>query len=259
LPQESIAISCRDVFLSFGGVAALAGVSFDVRCGEIFAIIGPNGAGKSSMLNCISGLYRPQKGSIRFADTTLNDLPSHCRARLGIARSFQNIALFREMTVVDNILVGRHLHLDTGLLGNGIFYGRTRREELRHREKVEEIIRFLGLSDVRATPVGNLAYGVQKRVELARALALEPKLLLLDEPMAGMTSGERDDMVRSILETNAAYGVTVVMIEHDMGIVMDISDSVCVLDFGRRIALGTPGEVQNDPHVIRAYLGEEDD
>jgi branched-chain amino acid transport system ATP-binding protein len=227
--------------------------------GEIFALIGPNGAGKSSMLNCISGLYRPQKGAICFNGRELNDLPAHHRARLGMARSFQNIALFREMTVVDNILVGRHLHLRSSLIENGIYFGRTRGEELRHRAKVEEIIGFLGLSAVRSTPVGNLAYGVQKRVELARALALEPKLLLLDEPMAGMTSGERDDMVRSILETNAAYGVTVVMIEHDMGIVMDISDTVCVLDFGRRIAIGTPAEVQNNQHVIKAYLGEEDD
>jgi branched-chain amino acid transport system ATP-binding protein len=253
------ALSIRDLFLSFGGVSALSGVSFDVRPGEIFAIIGPNGAGKSSMLNCISGLYRPQQGTVRLGDADITRLPAHRRARLGIARSFQNIALFREMSVVDNILVGRHLHSRTRLLSAGLSLWTARRAERAQRERVDSIVSFLGLERFRDEPVGTLAYGVQKRVELARALALEPKLLLLDEPMAGMNSGERDDMVRAILEANAAHGVTVVMIEHDMGIVMDISDAVCVLDFGRRIALGTPAEVGADPHVVKAYLGEEDE
>ncbi len=254
-----MALSIRDLFLSFGGVSALSGVSFDVRPGEIFAIIGPNGAGKSSMLNCISGLYRPQRGTIAFGETPVTGLPPHRRARLGIARSFQNIALFKEMSVVDNILVGRHLHARTRLLSAGFSLPSARISEKAQRAKVDEVVAFLGLGAVRDEPVGTLAYGVQKRVELARALASEPKLLLLDEPMAGMNSGERDDMVRAILETNAAHGVTIVMIEHDMGIVMDISDTVCVLDFGRRIALGSPSEVRDDPHVIKAYLGEEDD
>jgi branched-chain amino acid transport system ATP-binding protein len=253
------ALSIRDLFLSFGGVSALSGVSFDVRPGEIFAIIGPNGAGKSSMLNCISGLYRPQEGSVTFDGVDITRLPPHRRARLGIARSFQNIALFREMSVVDNILVGRHLHSRTRLLSGGLGFGPSRKSERAQRERVDAIVSFLGLDRHRDAAVGTLAYGVQKRVELARALALEPKLLLLDEPMAGMNSGERDDMVHAILETNAAHGVTIVMIEHDMGIVMDISDTVCVLDFGRRIALGTPAEVGEDPHVVKAYLGEEDD
>jgi branched-chain amino acid transport system ATP-binding protein len=252
-------LSIRDVFLSFGGVTALSGVSFDVRAGEIFAIIGPNGAGKSSMLNCISGLYRPQQGAVAFDGADITRLPPHRRARLGIARSFQNIALFHEMSVLDNVLVGRHLHSRTRLLGGGFGLGPARKAERAQRAKADEIVGFLGLGRHRHDAVGTLAYGVRKRVELARALALEPKLLLLDEPMAGMNPGEREDMVRAVLETNAARAVTIVMIEHDMGIVMDVSDTVCVLDFGRRIALGAPAEVGADPHVVKAYLGEEDD
>jgi branched-chain amino acid transport system ATP-binding protein len=251
-------LSCEDILLTFGGVTALDRVSFDVTEGEIFAIIGPNGAGKSSLLNCISGLYRPQSGRINFAGSDIGRLQPHQRARCGIARSFQNIALFDELPVVDNIMAGRHLLQTSGILAGGLYWGSAKRDELQHRRAVEEIIDFLHLGDIRRQPVGTLAYGRQKRVELARALAMEPKLLLLDEPMAGMNSAERDEMVRFILDVNCRRGVTIVMIEHDMGIVMDISDTVCVLDFGKRIALGTTEQVSSDPHVIKAYLGEDD-
>ena len=251
-------LACQDILLTFGGVTALDRVSFAVRSGEIFAIIGPNGAGKSSLLNCISGLYRPQGGTIAFAGEAIDRLQPHQRARRGIARSFQNIALFDELPVVDNIMTGRHLLQSAGILSGGLYWGAARNDEIKHRRAVEEIIDFLHLGDIRKQLVGTLAYGQQKRVELARALAMEPQLLLLDEPMAGMNAGERDEMVRFILDVNCRRGVTIVMIEHDMGVVMDISDTVCVLDFGKRIALGTPGEVSSDPHVIKAYLGEDD-
>jgi branched-chain amino acid transport system ATP-binding protein len=251
-------LACTDILLTFGGVTALDHVSFEVQKGEIFAIIGPNGAGKSSMLNCISGLYRPQAGGIEFNGIPVGGIPTHQRARLGIARSFQNIALFGELSVIDNIMAGRHLLQSSGILGGGLFWGLAEREERAHRMAVEEIIEFLQLGDIRRQTVGTLSYGSQKRVELARALALEPRMLLLDEPMAGMNAAERDDMVRFILEANCRRGITIVMIEHDMGMVMDISDTVCVLDFGKRIALGTPDHVCSDPHVIKAYLGEDD-
>jgi len=251
-------LSCRDIRLAFGGVTALDGVSFDVADGEIFAIIGPNGAGKSSMLNCISGLYRPQKGGIDFDGAAIGNLHPHQRAERGIARSFQNIALFRELSVIDNIMTGRHLRQHAGVISGGLFWGGAKRDEARHRAVVEEIIEALELQDIRRCTVGSLPYGRQKRVELARALAMEPRLLLLDEPMAGMNAAERDDMVGFILEANCRRKITVVMIEHDMGMVMDISDTVCVLDFGKRIAIGPPDLVKNDPHVIKAYLGEDD-
>ena len=248
-------LAVQGVSLSFGGVKALQDVSFDVRQHEVRAIIGPNGAGKSSMLNVINGVYHPQQGTITFKGETRSDMNSHEAAAMGIARTFQNIALFKGMTVLDNIMTGRNLKMRTNFLQQAIWIGPAKREELEHRRKVEEVVDFLEIQHIRKTPVGRLPYGLQKRVELARALAAEPEVLLLDEPMAGMNMEEKQDMCRFILDVNDQYGTTIVLIEHDMGVVMDISDRVVVLDYGRKIADGTPDQVRNDERVIGAYLG----
>jgi branched-chain amino acid transport system ATP-binding protein len=248
-------LSVENVSLAFGGVRALQDVSFEVREHEIRAIIGPNGAGKSSMLNVLNGVYHPQKGKIRFREKTFSDMDPHQAAALGIARTFQNIALFKGMSVLDNIMTGRNLKMRCNFLQQALWLGPARREELEHRRKVEEIIDFLEIQHIRKTPVGRLPYGLQKRVELGRALAAEPKLLLLDEPMAGMNLEEKQDMCRFILDVNGQFGTTIVLIEHDMGVVMDISDRVVVLDYGRKIADGSPEEIKSNQAVIDAYLG----
>ncbi len=250
-------LAVDSVVLRFGGVTALRNVSFEVEAGTIQALIGPNGAGKTSMLNCISGVYRPQRGSIRFEGQELNRLSPHLRTQLGLARTFQNIALFKGMTVLDNLLIGRHCHQRSGILSGGIYWGWGQREEIVQREIVEDIIDFLEIQSIRKKVVGTLSYGLQKRVELARALALEPKLLLLDEPMAGMNAEEKEDMARFVIDINEGRAVTILMIEHDMGVVMDLSHRVCVLNFGEKIADGVPEEVQANRTVQLAYLGEE--
>jgi branched-chain amino acid transport system ATP-binding protein len=251
----AVLLAVEDVSLSFGGVKALTGISFDVREREIRAIIGPNGAGKSSMLNVINGVYHPQQGTITFRGELRHDMNTHRAATQGIARTFQNIALFKGMSVLDNILTGRNLRMHATFIEQAIYLGRARREELENRRKVEEVIDFLEIQHIRKTPVGKLPYGLQKRVELARALAAEPILLLLDEPMAGMNIEEKQDMCRFVLDANEQYGTTIVLIEHDMGVVMDISDRVIVLDYGKKIGDGTPDEVRGNQAVIDAYLG----
>jgi branched-chain amino acid transport system ATP-binding protein len=248
-------LEVRGITLRFGGVEALKNISFDVREGEIRAIIGPNGAGKSSMLNVINGFYHPQDGEVWFRGEKRRALPPHAIARQGIARTFQNIALFKGMSTLDNIMTGRLTKMRANMLWQALWRGPAEAEEIEHRAAVERIIDFLEIQHIRKKPVGTLSYGLQKRVELGRALAAEPKLLLLDEPMAGMNVEEKEDMSRFILDVNDEFGTTIVLIEHDMGVVMDISDRVVVLDYGRKIGDGPPDEVRADQTVIDAYLG----
>lgn len=248
-------LSADHVSLSFGGVKAIRDVSFDVRKGEIRAIIGPNGAGKTSMLNVINGFYHPQEGTITFKGEKRSEMRPHIAAKQGIARTFQNVALFKGMTTLDNIMSGRTLKMERNAFWQALHFGPAREEELEHREFVEKVIDFLEIQAIRRQPVGKLPYGLQKRVELGRALAMEPDLLLLDEPMAGMNLEEKEDMSRFVIDVNEQYGTTIALIEHDMGVVMDLSDRVVVLDHGQLIADGTPDQVQNNQDVIDAYLG----
>ena len=250
-------LSVDDVSLSFGGLKVLSNISFNVNEGEIFSIIGPNGAGKTSTLNIISGFYSPEKGNILFKNKDITSLGADKRAALGMGRTFQNIALYHGMSVLDNIKLGAHTHMKTGLLSGLWYWGSAHREEIALREKIEEdIIDFLEIESIRKLPVGSLAYGLQKRVELARALAMRPKVLLMDEPVAGMNAEETEDMARFILDIKEEHNITIVLIEHDMKMIMDISDRVLVLNFGQALAQGTPKEVQKHPEVIKAYLGQ---
>ena len=258
MSDEAI-IKVENVSLAFGGVQALYNIDTRLFGGEIFAIIGPNGAGKTCLLNCISRFYTPQEGQILYKGKDLLGVATHSIAKLGIARTFQNIELFKGMTVLDNIKLGRHAFLKSGIFSDIIYWGRTRREELKLRQEIEEkIIDLLEIEAIRKQVVGTLPYGLQKRVELARALAMQPEVLLLDEPMAGMNLEETEDMARFILNVNQMWDVSIILVEHDMGVVMDISQRVCVLEFGQKIAEGSPTEIQKNPQVIRAYLGEDE-
>jgi len=251
-----VKLKVEDLHLSFGGVRALSGVDLEVKDGEILALIGPNGAGKTSALNCINGFYRPERGRVYFEGRDLTRMPTHQIPKLGIARTFQNIALYTGMTTLDNLMAARHIHMKQSSLAGALYFGPAQREEIEHRHIVEEIIDFLEIEPIRKAVVGALPYGLRKRVELGRALAMEPTLLLLDEPMAGMNVEEKEDMARFIMDIHERRGTTILLVEHDMGLVMDIAQRVVVLDFGVKIAEGRRDEIKNDPRVIKAYLGQ---
>lgn len=257
--QEDVILKGEQLTLSFGGITVLFYVSFNVKRGEIFSIIGPNGAGKTSLYNIINGFYKPQKGKLIFKEQEITHLRPDRIARLGIARSFQNIELFKHMTVLENLMLGSHIHIRYGLFKSLLYFGPCLKEEVLHRKRVENVLDFLEITHIRTKHVGTLPYGLQKRVEMARALCLDPEILLLDEPMAGMNLDETEDMARFIVDVNRDWAKTVLLIEHDMGVVMDLSDRIMVLDFGEKIAEGTPDEIQRNPLVAKAYLGEPGD
>lgn len=256
MSEDQAILSVKGIGLGFGGIKALMDVDLEIRRGEIFALIGPNGAGKTSLFNCINGFYRPQECSIYFEGREITRLSSYQRAEIGIGRSFQGLQLFNGLTVLENIMVGRHFHFKTNILSDALYFGRTRREEIEHRKVVEKIIDFLEVESVRKQMVGALPYGMRKRVDLGRALAAEPKILLLDEPMAGMNRDEKEDMARFILDISEEMGITIAVVEHDMGLVMDICERVVVLEFGRKIAEGNPEEIRTNEAVKKAYLGQ---